>query len=234
MKCLGEVFDYLAAFLCRETAWKLACTDEYAALRLRTGTVERDGLAAVFLRIRLEHVSAMDCFRLFRDVSALDKFRSRWLDGPSFRFLMHELVGVLQKGLKLHERSPRPSLSYNRDRYRTSGAWVCKPESFLMPYEVTPLHQYVESTWHPSCRNVGILMVTRQQYVRLSRKHKPRIPDSDLHRGFQICSRKPESQIDYLPVYCLGVHEANRPRTADAYSVGNRCMRTDCECRVFA
>ena len=222
---------YLAPFLCAVTQFKLACTDVYAALRLRTGTVKRNTLAAVLLRISLEHVSAI--YR-FRELVGWMKCGNRRLDGPSFRFFVHALVGVFQKGLKLHERSPRPSLSYNRDRYRTSGAWVCKPESFLMPYEVTPLPQYVESTWHPSCRNVGILMVTRQQYVRLSRKHKPRIPDSDLHRGFQICSRKPESQIDYLPVYCLGVHEAHRPRTADAYSVGNRCMRTDCECRVFA
>ena len=130
MKCLGEVFHYLAAFLCRETAWKLACTDEYAALRLRTGTVVRNTLAAVFLRISLEHVSTMD---RFRELVGWMKFHNRRLDGPSFRFFVHALAGVFQKGLKLHKRSPRPSLSYNRDCHHTSGIMVqCVSDSCVM------------------------------------------------------------------------------------------------------
>ena len=184
MKCLGVVLHYLAAFLCKETTWKLACTDEYAALRLRTGTVERDGLAAVLLRIRLEQVSAMDCFKeLIRWV----KFRNRWLDGPSFRFLVHELAGVFQKGLKLHERSLRLSLRYNRDRHRTGGIWVCQPESYSYLYKVTPVPHYVESTWH----NVGILMVTREQHVKRCRR---KTSHSFSHQSFL-----PESQTNHLP-----------------------------------
>ena len=187
MKCLGEVFHYLAAFLCRETAWKLACTDEYAALRLRTGTVERDGLPAVFLRIRLEHVSEMDCFRALINWV---KWRNRRLDGPSFRFLMHESAGVFQKGLELHERSPRPY----RPRRHTYVRASCEPESSRISYKVSPLLQYVELTWHPSYRNVGILMVTRRQYKKRCRGKWREV---DRYRPESFL---PESQIHHLPM----------------------------------
>ena len=193
MECLGVELHYLAPFLCAVTQFKLACTDVYAALRLRTGTVKRNTLAAVLLRISLEHVSAI--YR-FRELVGWMKCGNRRLDGPSFRFFVHALVGVFQKGLKLHERSPRPSLSYNRVRRRYAGIWVCKPESCLEPYEVTSLPEYVELTWHPSCRKVGILMVTRRLYVRRSRKKKSNIPDSEMQH---LPESLPDG-IDYLVI----------------------------------
>ena len=192
-ECLGVELQLLAPFLCEVTQFKLACTDVYAALRLRTGTVKRNTLAAVLLRISLQHVSTMDRFiELVRWMEC----GNRRLDGPSFRFFVHALVGVFQKGLKLHERSPRPSLSYNRVRRRYSGIWVCKPESCLEPYEVTSLPEYVELTWHPSCRKVGILMVTRRLYVRRSRKKKSNIQDSEMQH---LPESLPDG-IDYLVI----------------------------------
>ena len=156
MKSLGEVFHYMAAFLNFDTAWELYCTGKDAELLLR-GRV----LAVVLLRFRMKQVSAMDCFKqlIYRSTAQLLKCNN-WL-GRNFRLLIHELASVLQKGLEFHERSPCPLLGYSR--YHDNQFW---PESCLRPYELTSLPPYVESTWHPSLRKVGILMVTRTKYER--------------------------------------------------------------------
>ena len=149
MKCLGEVFHGLALFLNRNAAWELFCTGKYFELLLM-GRVS----AAVLFGFRMKQVSAMDCFKKLKIFAEERQWQVR-----NFPLLMHELASVLQKGLECHKRSPCPVLRYSR--YHGN---LLFPESILSPDQLTCLPRYIKSTWHPSMRNVGILMVTRKQY----------------------------------------------------------------------
>ena len=156
MDCLSTLeSQHLVPFLNWNTKWELYCTGRAICISVRKSVS-----TSVLLRFAMVQVSAMDCFRRLKSNQYFWQWRER-----NFRLQMHELAGVLQKGLKFHERSPGPLVRYRR---------YAENRYYLESNQTTPdqlplsLARYVKSTWHPSLRNVGILMVTRKQYKHAS------------------------------------------------------------------
>ena len=182
MKCFGEhdLFQHLASFLHRNTAVKL-----YSSGRTFKSVVKRK-FSGLFLRLAMTSLIEEDrvinlllaCYRASRS-------KSMRLSKQEHAHIMHHLTRVLQNCLNLHRRESGATMVWGRYHVNkpleTNGDCVGR-NGMCLP-------MYVRSSWHFSCHNVGILMVTREQYVK-ARASRMRLDLEWIRRKRQILRRE--------------------------------------------
>ena len=159
MKCFGEhdLFQQLASFLHRNTAVKL-----YSSGKTFKSLVKRtfSGLLLRLAMTSLIEEQGVGKLPYFHEIDPLF-WRSR-ISKQEHAHIMHHLTRVLQNGLNLHRREPGATMVWGRYHankpLETNGDCVGR-NGMCLP-------MYVRSSWHFSCHNVGILMATREQYVK--------------------------------------------------------------------
>ena len=156
MKCFGEhdLFQQLASFLHRNTAVKLYSSGKtFKSLVKRTfsGLLLRLAMTSLFEE---QGVGKLPCLPI-KSMTALFPISKQ-----DHLRIMHKLTRVLQNGLNLHRREPGATMVWSR--YCVNDALV-KGAGAARSGMCLP--GYVRLTWQLSWPKVGILMVTRRQYV---------------------------------------------------------------------